>query len=158
MWAASGITTRAILGRTIPVSGHFDTDQRELWTIFVAAYQSGAKTLRAGVTVDQIFDAWQKELVKHRASAKGSLARHAIESWSNRSQVPFWQIHTSNLDTGSPNGALRAGTTINFEPIASIDGQGFFLEDMYLITATGAELLTPGVPYSAEAIEAAMRK
>ena len=146
------------LGRTIPVSGHFDIDQRELWTIFVAAYQAGAKMLRAGVTVDQVFDAWQKELVSHRGSAKGSLARRAIESWSNRNQVPFWQIHTSNLSTGSPTGPLRAGTTINFEPIASIDAQGFFLEDMYLITATGAELLTPGVPYSAEAIEAAMRK
>jgi Xaa-Pro aminopeptidase len=146
------------LGRTVPVSGKFDADQRELWTIFIAAYQAGAKTLRAGVTVDQVFEAWRNELVSHRASAKGSLARHAIESWSNRNQVPFWQIHTSNLDTGSPNGALRAGSTINFEPIASIDGQGFFLEDMYLITATGAELLTPGVPYSAEAIEAAMRR
>jgi Xaa-Pro aminopeptidase len=146
------------LGRTIPVSGHFDADQREVWTIFIAAYQAGAKVLRAGVTVDQVFDAWQKELVSHRGSAKSSLARRAIESWSMRTQVPFWQIHTSNLDAGSPNGALRPGTTINFEPIGSIDGQGFFLEDMYLITATGAELLTPGVPYSAEAIEAAMRK
>jgi Xaa-Pro aminopeptidase len=146
------------LGRTVPVSGHFDTDQRELWTIFVAAYQAGAKMLRAGVTVDQVFDAWQKELVSHRGSARGSLARRAIESWSNRSQVPYWQVHTSNLGTGSPIGQLRAGTTINFEPIAPIDGQGFFLEDMYLITATGAELLTPGVTYSAEAIEAAMRR
>lgn len=146
------------LGRTIPVSGHFDADQREVWTIFVAAYQAGAKMLRAGVTVDQVFDAWQKELVSHRGFAKSSLAQRAIESWSIRTQVPFWQIHTSNLDTGSPNGPLRAGSTINFEPIASIDGQGFFLEDMYLITATGAELLTPGVPYSAEAIEAAIRR
>jgi Xaa-Pro aminopeptidase len=145
------------LGRTVPVSGKFDADQRELWTIFIAAYQAGAKTLRAGVTVAQVFDAWRNELVSH-ASAKGSLARHAIESWSNRNQVPFWQIHTSNLTTGSPVGPLRDGSTINFEPIASIDGQGFFLEDMYLITATGAELLTPGVPYTAEAIEAAMRK
>jgi Xaa-Pro aminopeptidase len=47
--------------------------------------------------------------------------------------------------------------TVNFEPIASVDSQGFFLEDMYLITKEGAELLTPGVPYSAEQIEAAMR-
>jgi Xaa-Pro aminopeptidase len=146
------------LGRTIPVSGHFDADQREVWTIFIAAYHAGAKLLRAGVTVDQVFEAWQRELASHRDSAKNSLARRAIESWSNRTQVPFWQIHTSNLGTGSPNGPLRAGTTINFEPIASIDGQGFFLEDMYLITATGADLLTPGVPYSAEAIEAAMGK
>jgi Xaa-Pro aminopeptidase len=58
---------------------------------------------------------------------------------------------------GFPVGPLRQGTTINFEPIASIDGQGFFLEDMYLITKDGAELLTPGGPYSAEEIEAAMR-
>ena len=47
--------------------------------------------------------------------------------------------------------------TINFEPIASIDGQGFFLEDMYVILEGGAELLTPGVPYTAEEIEAGMR-
>jgi Xaa-Pro aminopeptidase len=146
------------LGRTVPVSAHFDPDQRELWTIFVAAYQAGAKVLRAGVTIDQVFDAWRKELVNHRRSATSSLAQRAIESWSHRSQVPYWQVHTSNLATGTPVGPLRAGTTINFEPIASIDGQGFFLEDMYLITVTGAELLTPGVPYSAEAIEAAMGK
>jgi Xaa-Pro aminopeptidase len=48
--------------------------------------------------------------------------------------------------------------TVNFEPIASVDGQGFFLEDMYLITKDGAELLTSGVPYSAEEIEAEMHK
>ena len=46
---------------------------------------------------------------------------------------------------------------MNFEPIASIDGQGFFLEDMFLITKDGAQILTPGGPYSAEEIEAAMR-
>jgi Xaa-Pro aminopeptidase len=146
------------LGRTVPVSGHFDIDQRELWAIFISAYQAGAKELRAGVTVDQVFEAWKNELMSHRGSVGGSLARRAIESWSNRDQVPFWQVHTTNLSTGSPVGPLRTGTTINFEPIASIDGQGFFLEDMYLITATGAELLTPGVPYTAEAIEAAMKK
>jgi len=53
---------------------------------------------------------------------------------------------------------LRAGTTINFEPIASVDDQGFFLEDMYIITNDGAELLTPGMPYSAEEIGVAMRR
>ena len=146
------------LGRTVPVSGHFDIYQRELWAIFVAAYQAGAKELRAGVTVDQVFEVWKNEPKSHRGTVGGSLARRAIESWSNRDQVPFWQVHTTNLSTGSPVGPLRTVTTINFEPIASIDGQGFFLEDTFLITATGAELLTPGVPYCAQAIEAAMKK
>jgi Xaa-Pro aminopeptidase len=52
---------------------------------------------------------------------------------------------------------MRAGTTIAFEPIASIGGQGYYLEDLYVITKEGADLLTPGVPYSADEIEAAMR-
>jgi Xaa-Pro aminopeptidase len=47
--------------------------------------------------------------------------------------------------------------TIAFEPIASIQGQGFYLEDMFVIGKDGAELLTPGVPYSAEEIEATMK-
>jgi Xaa-Pro aminopeptidase len=145
------------LGRTVPVSGHYAEDQRETWTIFVAAYHAGAKALREGVTVDQVFEVWQKELVSHRASAKSQLARHAIDSWSDRKNVPFWQIHTTNLIMARPSGPLKEGTTVNYEPIASVDGQGFFLEDTYLIIKDGAERLTPGVPYSAEDIEAAMR-
>ena len=51
---------------------------------------------------------------------------------------------------------LRAGMTIALEPIMSIGGQGYYLEDMFLITKDGAELLTPGLPYTAAEIEKAM--
>lgn len=141
----------------MPVSGHYENHQRETWNIFVAAYRAGVKALHDGANVDEVFAAWHKELVSHRVSAKTLLAQRAIDSWSDRKNVPYWQVHTTNLIPAYPFGPLRAGTTINFEPIASIDGQGFFLEDMYLITNDGAELLTPGVPYTAEEIEAAMR-
>ena len=147
------------LGRTVPVSGRYTPEQRETWEIFVAAYQAGAKVLRDGITTDQVFEAWRDELVKHRPQAKSPLAQHAIDSWSERKNIPFWQVHTSNLTAALPSGALlKAGMTVNFEPIASVDGQAFFLEDMYLITKEGAELLTPGAPYSAEKIEAMMTK
>jgi Xaa-Pro aminopeptidase len=145
------------LGRTVPVSGHYDEAQRELWTIYVAAYKSGVKVLRAGSSTDQVFDAWRQELVSHRQSAKNALAQHAIDLWSDRKNVPFWQIHTTNLVAGYPSEPFRDGVIVNYEPIASVDGQGFFLEDMYLLSKEGAELLTPGVPYSAEEIEAAMK-
>ena len=145
------------LGRTVPVSGHYTDDQRETWNVFVAAYHAGVAALRAGVTVDQVFEVWRSQLLKHRAEAKSTLAQHAIDSWSKRENVPFWQIHATNLVAARPPATLPAGMTINFEPIASVDGQGFFLEDMFLITQDGAELLTPGVPYSAEEIEALMR-
>ena len=145
------------LGRTVPVSGRYTYEQRETWNIFVAAYRKAVTILREGVKVDDVYATWSKELLAHRATAKSALAQHAIDSWSKHENVPFWQIHTSNVVAAFPPDPLPAGVTINFEPIASVDGQGFFLEDMYLIQTDGAELLTPGVPYSAEEIEAAMR-
>ena len=47
--------------------------------------------------------------------------------------------------------------TVAFEPIASIDGVSYFMEDMYLVGRGGAELLTSGLPSTADEIEAAMR-
>jgi Xaa-Pro aminopeptidase len=145
------------LGRTVPVSGHYTDEQRETWNIFVAAYRKAVTKLREGVKVNDVYEAWRQELLTHRSTAKSALAQHAIDSWSKRENVPFWQIHTSNVLAGWPPDPLPAGTTINFEPIASVDGQGFFLEDMYIIRKDGAELLTPGVAYTAEEIETAMR-
>ena len=146
------------LGRTVPVSGHYSAEQRETWNIFVAAYQAGAKALRSGATADQIFDAWKNELQRQRSTAKTSLAREAIDTWSDRKSVPYWQMHTMNLDAGNIGPSLREGMVVDFEPIAAMGGQGYYLEDMYLITKDGAEILTPGVPYTAEEIEAAMKR
>lgn len=144
------------LGRTIPVSGHYSPEQRELWTIFVAAYHAAVKSLRAGVSVDSVFQVWSGELLRQRANARTILARQAIDDWSKREKVPYWQLHTMNLLTGRVSDPLVAGSTIALEPTATVAGQGFFIEDLFLITTKGAELLTPGVPYSAAEIEAAM--
>jgi Xaa-Pro aminopeptidase len=114
------------LGRTVPVSGHYDDAQRELWNIYVAAYKAGAKLLRAGVGTDQVFDAWRKELVGHRESAKSKLAQHAIDLWSDRKNVPFRQVHTTNLLAGYPTEALREGVTVNYEPICFRRWTGIF--------------------------------
>jgi len=95
--------------------------------------------------------------VSHRAAAKSVLAQHAIDSCSDRKNVPFCEIHATNLIFDYVSTHLRERMTINLEAIAPVDGQGFFLEDMYLIKKGGAELLTTGAPYSADEIEWAMR-
>jgi Xaa-Pro aminopeptidase len=46
---------------------------------------------------------------------------------------------------------------VDYEPIFSVDGLGFYMEDMLVVTATGFELLTPGLPYGSREIEQAMR-
>ncbi len=142
------------LGRTIPVSGHYTEEQREIWNIFVAAYQKVAREMKEGMTEDQAFEIWQSDLRRQGQAAKTALAKEAVANWSERKNVPYWQMHTMNLGAGYIEGPLRAGMVIDFEPIVSIGGQGYYLEDMYLINTTGAELLTPGVPYTAEQIEA----
>jgi Xaa-Pro aminopeptidase len=144
------------LGRTVPVSGHYNADQREIWNMFVDAYRAGVKELREGATEQQVFEAWKQELLCHRESARTALAKQAIDTWTERKNVPYWQLHTMNLDAGFIEGVLRAGMVIDFEPIASVGGQGYYMEDMFLIGEGGAKVLTPGVPYSAEEIEAAM--
>jgi Xaa-Pro aminopeptidase len=144
------------LGRTVPVSGHYTDEQREVWNIFVAAYQAVARELKEGLTEDHAFEIWKGELLRHRESAKSALAQQAIATWSDRKNIPYWQWHTMNLDAGYVEGPLRAGMVIDFEPIASIGGQGYYLEDMYLIGKDGATLMTPGMPYTAEEIEAEM--
>lgn len=145
------------LGRTVPVSGHYSEEQREVWNMFVVAYLAGVKKLRPGITEDQVFGAWRGELLRSGDTVKSALAKQAIEAWSDRKNIPYWQMHTMNLEAGDIKGKLRSGMVIAFEPIASIGGQGYYLEDMFLITENGAQLLTPGVPYMAEEIEFAMK-
>jgi Xaa-Pro aminopeptidase len=45
-----------------------------------------------------------------------------------------------------------------YEPNFTVEGQSFYLEDMLVVTRDGAEVLTGGLPYTAEEIEAAMKR
>jgi Xaa-Pro aminopeptidase len=72
--------------------------------------------------------------------------------------IPFWQIHGMGLDSEMvPGRVLKAGMVICLEPMFTVEGQGFFLEDMILIKHDGYEVLTNGLPYSADEIERAVR-
>jgi Xaa-Pro aminopeptidase len=115
------------------------------------------KTLRPGATGDSVFAAWQAELVRQGARVTTELGRHAVAKWAaGKKGVPFWELHTTGLVVALPAKGLREGMTVDLEPIADVDGQAFYLEDMFLVTRDGAELLTPGLPTSADEIEAAM--
>ncbi len=68
-----------------------------------------------------------------------------------------WSIHGVGVDSGeTPLQTLRAGSVIAFEPMFSVGADAFYLEDMILVTATGHEVLSVGLPYTAEEIEAMM--
>jgi Xaa-Pro aminopeptidase len=144
------------VGRTAPVSGRFDPGQRETWELLVAAYRAGLATVRDGVRAELVIAASLREVAARRDTLKTTLGRRAAEELLGKDGTRYWEIHGVGLDSaeGQPR-ELRAGMVVAFEPIFSVEGLGFYLEDMVLVTGEGHEILTPGLPYSADEIEAA---
>src|SRR5262249_37012746 len=146
------------VGRTAPVSGHFDDGQRETWELLVRAYKAGLAKIRDGVKTSDVLDAFRAEITKSEASVKTPLAKEAIEVLSTPEGFQYVQIHGIGLEPAE--GAietLRKGMVVDFEPIFSVDYQGFYLEDMILVTSAGNEIMTIGLPYSADEIEKSMQ-
>jgi len=57
---------------------------------------------------------------------------------------------------GYPPKELHIGNTVAFGPDFDVDGQGFYQEDVSLITADGHQLINPPLPYAAADIEKMM--
>jgi len=146
------------VGRTVPVSGQFDPGQREVVDLLVAAYRAGLETLRDGVTVEEVIAASVGEVARLGSKMKTELGRRAAAIIAQRDSIPFWQIHGVGLEAAERLPArLREGMVLAYEPIFSVGEQGFYMEDMILITRKGYEILSRGLPTTASEIERAMR-
>jgi Xaa-Pro aminopeptidase len=148
------------VGRTAPANGRFSDGQRETWELLVAAYRAGLGKVKAGVRSADVIAASLEEIRRRSLALKTPMARSAAEELTRPGGARHWQIHGIGLDAaeapGGPDDVLEAGMVVDYEPIFVAEGQGFYLEDMLAVTADGYELLTPGLPYSAAEIEAAM--
>jgi len=68
-----------------------------------------------------------------------------------------WHIHGVGLDGGETGTeTLEVGSVVAFEPMFSVDEDAYYMEDMILVTETGHEILTKGLPYIAAEIEEVM--
>ena len=147
------------VGRTVPVSGRFDSSQREAWDLFVSAYRSGLAAMRPGATSKDIFAVWQNVFRSSENQLQSELARRTVAAALAPSAAQFWQIHGIGLSAAEGLATtLQAGQVVAFEPMLTVDQLGVYLEDMVLITSAGAEVLTTDLPYTAAEIERAMRR
>jgi Xaa-Pro aminopeptidase len=145
------------VGRTAPVSGHFTPGQREAWDLFIAGYLAGLPLIRDGAAKRDVFAAALAEVRKRAPTLTTAQGKHAAEILLGADGTEPWELHGVGLDDaeGQPE-ILRAGMTIAYELMFVVDGDGFYLEDMIAVGASGPDLLTPGLPYTAREIEAAM--
>lgn len=146
------------VGRTIPVSGFFDAAQRETWNLLIDAYRVGLGVMRPGVSISDVMAASRARIAELAPSLRTSEAREAAASLVTEGGMALWSIHGVGIESGETAlDVLELGSVIAFEPMFSRGPDAFYLEDMIVITETGHEILSAGLPYTAEEIEGVMR-
>ena len=139
-------------GRTFPVGARFTIDQREVLSLFSSAYLSGLHAIRPGASLSDVVSASVKYVEQHRSALKSDLARAAADMLVTASP---WSMYGHGIDMveGVPT-VFAVGNVLCWAPEFSVHGQGFYIEDMVLVTAAGYELLNPPLPYDSAALEA----
>jgi Xaa-Pro aminopeptidase len=143
-------------GRSIPVSGHFDEGQRETLDLLNGAYLAGVSHLQPGATGQDVYKGTISYIEQHQAELKSATAKEAAANFLKQPNTP---LHGLGVDMaeGVPV-AFQPGNVLCYEPLLTAGNQAFFVEDTFLITPTGHEILNPALPYSANDIEQAMEK
>ena len=145
------------VGRTVPVSGAFRPEQAEAWDLLIAAYQAGLGAMRAGITRAELAEVSRAAVRKAQPTLVSEHAKKAARAMLGGGDN-VWHVHGVGVDGGEERlPRLEAGSVIAFEPGFSVDDDAYYLEDMILITETGHEILTKGLPYTAEEIARAMK-
>jgi Xaa-Pro aminopeptidase len=154
--------------RMWPVNGKFSSGQRELYGFYLGCYQAILKGIRPGVTAQSIKQEAVREMERILASTKFSkpayanAAREFVSSYAESAKSPrtalgHW-VGMSTHDVGQDAGPLRAGMVFTIEPALRVPEEQIYirLEDMIVITATKAEILSDFVPWDIPGIEKLM--
>jgi Xaa-Pro aminopeptidase len=132
--------------RTIPVSGTFTPDQRELYQLVLRAQEAALKAVKPGVAI------WRLD----------QAARDVIESAGLGDAYIHGIGHHLGLEVhdADPDEPLQAGHVITIEPGVYLPDLriGIRIEDSVIVTRTGHENLTRSIPKSIADIEAAMKR
>jgi Xaa-Pro aminopeptidase len=131
--------------RAFPVSGKFNKQQRELYTLVLKALDAGIRAVKPGATFLDV-DAAARDIIDK--AGLGDTFVHGIG-------------HHLGIDVHDPQSAdkLAPGMVLTVEPGVYLQdrGIGIRLEDDILVTASGRTNLTRAIPRTIEEVEAAMR-
>lgn len=157
--------------RMFPVGGKFSPWQRELYGFYLECYKAILKNIKPGLTAQAIKQAAIPEM--NAALAKtifskptyGKAAREFVDAYTNSAKNPrgmlgHW-IGMATHDVGGYDGSpLREGMVFSIEPALRVEEEKIYirLEDVIIITATGADILTTFVPMEIDDIEKLMRE
>lgn len=139
----------ADISRTVPASGKFTDRQRAVYEAVLRAQTAGIKACKPGATIlsaDEHMRTVLTEEVK-KLGLKGSLHDY----YPHISHHLGLDVH----DTGDPRTKLAPGMVVTCEPGLYLreEGIGVRLEDDIVITESGNEVLSAGIPSSPAELE-----
>jgi Xaa-Pro aminopeptidase len=177
-----GVENRALytadVTRTVPVSGTFTPLQRRVYDLVHAAQQAGIETIRPGVAFDDVHQACMRVLAEGLSDL--GLLPVTVDEAMKPDSILYrrWTLHGFGHMLGIDvhdcararkekyrEGTLGEGYVLTVEPglyfqpeddlvPAELHGIGIRIEDDVLVTAQGAEVLSSGLPRTADDVEA----
>lgn len=131
--------------RTFPVDGRFTERQAELYDVTLAAQEAGIAAVRPGATFADVELACKKVIDE---AGLTHLMRHGATHYVGM------EVH----DPGSRREAFVPGVVFTIEPglYEPETGIGIRIEDVVVVTADGAEVITDQAPKRRDEIEAVM--
>jgi Xaa-Pro aminopeptidase len=157
--------------RMIPVSGKFTDSQKELYNFYIGCYKALLKNIKPGQTAQAIIikavaemeqvlqnSHFSKEI--YTKAANGFVERYRRSSKNPMASLGHWVGMATHDVGGNDGGPLRAGMVFTIEPgfIVPEEKIHIRLEDMIIITETGADIITSYLPMEIADIEALMKE
>jgi Xaa-Pro aminopeptidase len=153
--------------RMFPANGTFSPRQRELYGVYVQFYQALMTSIGPGPAADRLKVAHQKMTKvletftfadpKVKEAATAFVARYA----NPRNSYGHWVgLEVHDVVGGQFDGVYKPGMVFSIEPALTIRDERVYirLEDVILITDTGYENLSGGLPMEIDEIEKVMRE
>jgi len=146
--------------RTVPVNGKFTARQRELYEVVLGAQKAAIAAIKPGVmlgsgrTKTGLHKIAADYIDSHGKDLKGnSLGKYFIHGLGHHVGL---DVH----DATDPMLPLEAGMIITVEPGVYLpeEGIGIRIEDVVLVTETGAKVLSSSLPREVNEIEKAMAR
>jgi len=143
--------------RTLPVNGKFTPRQREIYDVVLGAQRAAIAAIKPGVTINKnssgsIYKIAYDYINTHGKDLHGdALGKYFTHGVSHHVGL---DVHDAS-DTTAP---LKAGMVITVEPGVYIPEEniGVRIEDIVLVTETGAKVLSAALPTDPDEIERAL--
>ena len=134
----------ADITRTYPVSGTFTPRQREVYSVVLKAQEAAIAAVRPGATFAQI------DIAARDVIDRAGLGDHYIHGIGHHLGLEVHDVE--------PGGPLKPGAVLTIEPGVYIAAEnlGVRIEDDVVVTESGCDNLSAGIPKSIEGVESQM--